>query len=79
MRGATLKARGLSETAQANRALLQRVLEMQGLTNYVDEWWHWSYGDNGWTLRVGAPHAIYDSIELPPDAHWFGDMTKLPR
>ncbi len=78
VRGAAMNARGLSETAQATRALLHRVLDAQGLTNYVDEWWHWSYGDNGWALRVGAPYALYDSIELPHDAHWVGDMTKLP-
>ena len=79
VRGAAMNARWLSETAQNNRALLNRVLEAQGLTNYVDEWWHWSYGDNGWALRVGATHAIYDSIELPHDAHFVGDMSKMPQ
>ncbi len=78
-RQAAPDAPGLSSTARENRALLRRVLEPTGLTNYVAEWWHWSYGDAGWALRVGAPHAIYDRIELPPDAHWFGDMSKLPR
>lgn len=79
VRGAAMNARGLSETAQQNRELLKRVLEPTGLTNYADEWWHWSYGDNGWALRVDAPFAIYDKLELPVDAHWFGDMTKLPQ
>jgi D-alanyl-D-alanine dipeptidase len=78
-RQAAPDAPGLSQTARENRALLRRVLEPTGLTNYVAEWWHWSYGDAGWALRVGAPHAIYDRIELPPDAHWLGDMSKLPR
>ncbi len=79
VRGAAMNARGLSETAQANRALLNRVLESQGLTNYVDEWWHWSYGDNGWALRTRAPFALYDKTELPADAHWVGDMSKMPQ
>jgi D-alanyl-D-alanine dipeptidase len=57
----------LTETSKANRALLRSVLEPTGLTNYVDEWWHWSYGDNGWALRVGAPCALYDLIQLPAD------------
>ncbi len=69
---AAMHARGLSEIAERNRALLRSVLEPTGLTNYADEWWHWSYGDNGWALRVGAPHAIYDKIALPDDAHWIG-------
>jgi D-alanyl-D-alanine dipeptidase len=78
-RQAAPNAAGLSSTARENRALLRRVVEPTGLTNYVAEWWHWSYGDAGWALRVGAPHAIYDRIELPPHAHWLGDMSKLPR
>ncbi len=71
-------AKGLTPEAQANRALLRRVLEPTGLTNYVAEWWHWSYGDSGWALRAGAPFALYDRIELPPDVDWIGDMSLLP-
>lgn len=78
LRQAAPDAPGLSDTARANRKLLRSVLEPTGLTNYVDEWWHWSYGDNGWALRVGAPHALYGSIPMPPDAEWVGDMSKLP-
>lgn len=78
MKGAAMRARGLSERAEENRALLRRVLEPTGLTNYADEWWHWSYGDNGWALRVGAKCAIYDRIELPDGAKWIGDVSKLP-
>jgi D-alanyl-D-alanine dipeptidase len=78
MRQAAANASGLTETAQRNRALLRSILEPTGLTSYVDEWWHWSYGDNGWALRVGAPKAIYNRIQLPPDVHWVGDLTKLP-
>ncbi|MBW3636349.1 MAG: D-alanyl-D-alanine carboxypeptidase family protein [Armatimonadetes bacterium] len=78
LRHAAMNARGLSEEAEKNRALLREILEPTGLTNYVDEWWHWSYGDNGWALRVGAEAAIYDKIEVPSDAHWVGDMNQLP-
>ncbi len=78
MKRAAMHARGLSDAAEKNRALLREILEPTGLTNYADEWWHWSYGDNGWALRVGAPCAIYDKIELPPGAQWVGDLDKLP-
>ncbi len=71
-------APGISAEARRNRDLLRSVLEPTGLTSYVDEWWHWSYGDNGWALRVGADKAIYDKIELPANADWVGDMSKLP-
>ena len=71
-------APGLSDEARRNRELLKSVLEPTGLTNYADEWWHWSYGDNGWALRVGADHAIYDKIGMPADAQWVGDLDKMP-
>ncbi len=57
--------KGLTEEAQANRRLLFAALEKSGLTNYLGEWWHWSYGDSGWALRVGAKNALYD--RLPED------------
>ena len=57
----------LSHEAQANRDLLIKVLSDAGLTNYAGEWWHWSYGDSGWALRIGAPFALYD--RLPDTNH----------
>ena len=57
--------KGLSEEAQRNRDLLVKTLTDAGLTNYAGEWWHWSYGDSGWALRVDAPQAIYGA--LPAD------------
>ncbi|MBU6388957.1 D-alanyl-D-alanine carboxypeptidase family protein [Patescibacteria group bacterium] len=69
---------GLTEEAIANRKLLRNLLEPTGLTNYVDEWWHWSYGDNGWALRVGADHALYDRVPTPESIDWIGDISKLP-
>ncbi len=52
----------LSDTARDNRLMLIHAMEAVGLTNYLGEWWHWSYGDSGWALRVGAPHAVYDRL-----------------
>ena len=72
-------APGISDEARRNRDLLKSVLEPTGLTSYADEWWHWSYGDNGWALRVGAANAIYDKIELPADAKWVGELDKMPK
>lgn len=54
--------KGLSPEAQKNRDLLIKTLAATGLTNYAGEWWHWSYGDSGWALRVGAPFAVYDRL-----------------
>ncbi len=54
--------KGLSPEAVANRKILIDALTAAGLTNYAGEWWHWSYGDSGWALRVGARQAVYDRI-----------------
>ncbi len=59
---APTRIKGLSPEAQANRDLLIRTLEATGLTNYAGEWWHWSYGDSGWALRLGKDHALYDRL-----------------
>jgi D-alanyl-D-alanine dipeptidase len=61
-KSAPTKMKGLSKEAQQNRKLLIETLEATGLTNYAGEWWHWSYGDSGWALRVGAAEACYDRL-----------------
>ena len=33
----------VTQTAQANRALLRRLMEARGFKNYTPEWWHYSY------------------------------------
>jgi D-alanyl-D-alanine dipeptidase len=62
-RGARMNARGLSAQASRNRELLRTTLEATGLTNYPSEWWHWSYGDQGWAYRGGHPSALYAAIQ----------------
>lgn len=63
---APMAARGLSREARRNRQLLREALEPAGITNYPAEWWHWSYGDQGWAYRGGLSQAHYGAIE-PPD------------
>ena len=62
--GAPTYCSGLSDQAKQNRIMLIKALEGVGLTNYVGEWWHWSYGDQGWALRTGAHRANYGLKEL---------------
>lgn len=61
---------GLSETARQNRDLLIRVLTQSGLTNFPGEWWHWSYGEPGWALRVGHPVALYGAVPEDQIPDW---------
>jgi len=53
---------GLSQEALENRAILSGALVSAGITNYPSEYWHYSYGDQGWAYRGGHPAAIYGSI-----------------
>jgi zinc D-Ala-D-Ala dipeptidase len=62
-RGAPARPPGLSAEAARNRTLLREMMGRAGFTNYPAEWWHWSYGDQGWAYRGGHDHALYAAIE----------------
>lgn len=69
-------APGLGEEAIRTRAVLRHAFEGTGLTNYPSEYWHWSYGDQGWAYRGGHPKALYGPIEpenWEPDPNDLGD------
>lgn len=63
--GFAFDAPGLSDTALFHRQILAGAFEGTGITNYPSEYWHWSYGDQGWAYRGGHPHALYAAIEPP--------------
>jgi D-alanyl-D-alanine dipeptidase len=65
-RGFPLAAPGLAPEAIKNRAILVDILKTVDLTNYPSEFWHFSYGDQGWAYRGSHEHAIYAAIN-PPD------------
>lgn len=52
----------VSEKAMKNRLLLYNVMTSVGFSNYSQEWWHYSFGDNGWAWRMKEPYAIYETI-----------------
>jgi zinc D-Ala-D-Ala dipeptidase len=52
----------VGSTARDLRRLLASVLQAEEMTVITSEWWHWSYGDQYWAARTGAPSAIYDEI-----------------
>lgn len=56
-------APNLSEPASKHRRILGEALIAGKLTNYPSEWWHWSYGDQGWAYRNGFEAAIYGPAE----------------
>lgn len=61
-RAFSMDAPGLSSTAVEVREILATAMQSTGFTNYPSEFWHWSYGDQGWAFRGGHPNAIYGPI-----------------
>jgi zinc D-Ala-D-Ala dipeptidase len=52
-------ASGLSARAVANREILFRAMLSAGFSNCAEEFWHFSWGDAGWAVRVGASECCY--------------------
>jgi zinc D-Ala-D-Ala dipeptidase len=56
-------APGLVPKARERRMMMKEALNGAGLTNYPSEFWHWSYGDQGWAYRGGHEHALYAAVQ----------------
>ncbi|MCX7799004.1 MAG: hypothetical protein N2109_01520 [Fimbriimonadales bacterium] len=63
-RAASTYTLGLSPEAQRNRMLLVETMLSVGFSNCRDEWWHYSYGDAGWAVRMDRPVCFYGRIDL---------------
>ena len=50
---------GLSAKAEKNRMLLVDTMLSVGFSNCRDEWWHYSFGDAGWAVRLGHDECRY--------------------
>ena len=62
--------------ARANRRLLYWVLTTVGLTNYPNEWWHWSYGDQEWAVANDQRAALYGKWSPSRLRKWRRKPTK---
>jgi D-alanyl-D-alanine dipeptidase len=56
---------GLNQEAQYHRDLLVGAMIGAGFSNCRDEWWHYSYGDAGYAVRMGHSSCVYGLVELP--------------
>lgn len=61
--GFPLAAPGVSDEVRRNRDTMAGALAAEGITNYPSEYWHYSYGDQGWAYRDGHEAALYGPIE----------------
>ena len=58
--------------ALKNRRLLYYIMTSVGFTNYVDEWWHFDFGNQNWAWMSGSDHAIYS--KTAPSFPWNKDI-----
>ncbi|CAN5518495.1 D-alanyl-D-alanine dipeptidase [soil metagenome] len=68
-RAARTYALGLSEEAARNRMILVDAMLSAGFSNCRDEWWHYSYGDAGWAVRLDEKSCFYGLVHLDPALH----------
>lgn len=64
--GAPTYVFGLSAEAQRNRMILVDAMLGAGFSNCRDEWWHYSFGDAGWAVRMDLNECQYGRIDLDP-------------
>jgi len=57
---------GLTEDALRNRMILVEAMLAVGFSNCRDEWWHYSWGDAGWAVRMDKPECCYGLVKLDP-------------
>lgn len=67
--GAPTYVFGLSEEALRNRMVLVEAMLAVGFSNCRDEWWHYSYGDAGWAVRLDKKECFYGKVELDPSLY----------
>lgn len=55
----------VSPEVQSYRKLLHDIMLAVGFSNCRDEYWHYSYGDSGWAVRVGKSSCMYGAVAVP--------------
>ena len=56
----------ISPESRANRMLMVEAMLGAGFSNCRDEYWHYSWGDSGWAVRVGESECPYGWTYAPP-------------
>lgn len=55
----------IDPTTKEFRMILVETMLSVGFSNCRDEYWHYSYGDSGWAVRVGQTECCYGAIDPP--------------
>lgn len=59
-----------------NRRFFYQVMKNAGFSNYPEEWWHWSYGDQMWATCLGKEFAIYGGVKMSEVNRQFEQMRR---
>lgn len=59
----------LSKEATRNRMILVDAMLGVGFSNCRDEWWHYSYGDAGYAVRMAQKECCYGLTHLAADQY----------
>lgn len=60
---------GISDQARRNRMLMVDAMLSVGFSNCREEYWHYSYGDSAWAVRVGSVSCPYGLVWPPTHVH----------
>jgi zinc D-Ala-D-Ala dipeptidase len=55
----------ISSEARQNRMLMVEAMLAAGFSNCREEYWHYSWGDSAWAVRVGETTCPYGMVEAP--------------
>lgn len=68
-KAASTYSHGLTDEAYRNRMILVEAMLSVGFSNCRDEWWHYSYGDAGWAVRLEKAECPYGLVRLDPSLY----------
>ena len=66
---------GLSDESSRRRMELYEAMTSVGFSNCRDEWWHYSFGDAGWAVRMDEPTCFYGLAQL--ETELYQDLERL--
>jgi D-alanyl-D-alanine dipeptidase len=69
---------GEQKEALQNRRFLYDVMKKSGFSNYPEEWWHWSTGDNMDAANMGKEFAVYGGAQMSDDNIAFEKARRGP-
>jgi D-alanyl-D-alanine dipeptidase len=67
--GAPTYVYGLTEAAARHRKILVDAMLGAGFSNCRDEWWHYSWGDAGWAVRMDEKACVYGLVTMDPSRY----------